>query len=327
MVALYNRGGWITPAQIVNITVNQQAAGIMESPDGGQLLAIVPDTSPTHAGQLIRIDPETGTVSPLAALGQPTSMVAASDKGSLYLGSRWSRRVRRLSWPGLVETAAFDVPSGGVETLLAVPGLPGSILVGQSTLFGPQDVVIYDGGSGRAKHGAVYGSRDCLALDESGGRLYALDNGLSSFELTAYAVDTDGLTQLGRSQTLTVGFGTGLAAWGGHIYTSNGLVVDADTYATLPKRIPAASDSQILLDPPNNRIYFVGSSGQYGTAYLMVYELASLNQVGALVLHGVRNLPLRIARWGRNGLAVVQDAAYGNDPGMYIFRTDLVRPF
>lgn len=327
VVALYNRGGWITPAQIVNITINQQAAGIIESPDGGQLLGIVPDTSPTHAGQLIRIDPQTGVVSPLAALGKPTSMVAASDKGSLYLGSRWSSRVRRLAWPGLAETAAFDVPSSGVETLLAVPGAPGSILVGQTNLFGSQEVVIYDGGSGRANHGAVYGSLDCLAMDESGSRLYALDNGLSSFEMTAYSVDAGGLTLLGRPQALAVGFGTGLAAWGGRVYTSNGLVIDPSTYAALPKRIATASDAQFLLDPPNNRIYFAGSSGQYGTAYLMVYNLATLDQVGALVLHGVRNTPLRIVRWGRNGLAVVQSAAYGSDPSMYIFQTDLVRPF
>ncbi|WP_306591250.1 hypothetical protein [Geothrix sp. 21YS21S-4] len=327
VVALYSPSGWITPAQIVNITINQQVTGIMESPDGGQLLAIVPETSSTYAGQLIRIDPETGSVSPLLALGKPTSMVAASDKRSLYVGSRWSSRIRRLAWPGLAEVMAFDLPSEGALTLLAVPGAPGSILVGQPALLGGQEIVIYDGNVGRPGHGAVYGYGDCVAFDTSGSRFYILNNGLSSFDLAAYSVDAGGLLLLGRSQTLNVTYGTGLAAWGGALYTSNGLVIDPTQFIVRPKSIGTGFQSQFFLDPPNNRMYFVGDSGQYGTVYLMVYDLTTLNRVGALVLHGIRNLPVRIVRWGRNGLAVAQDAGIGSDSSMYIFQTDLVRAF
>lgn len=330
VTALYSsNGGWITPAQIVNITLNQPVSGMVESPAGGNLLAIVPDTSTVNPSSLIQIDPKSGQVTSMLTLGKnPSALAVASDKGSIYMGSTQSNLVQRLAWPGLAQMSAVDLVSSGTVSLVTVPGSPNSILVGQTTIFPPaQEVVIYDDGKPRVLHGGVYGYRDCIAIDESAAKVYALNNGLSSFDMEAYTADSSGLTLIGRSGTLDIGFGTGIAVSGGKLYTSSGLVIDTTTLAPLSKRIVVTSDSRLLLDPPNNRIYFVGPSGFYGLGYVFAYDLTTLNQVGALPLHGMITTPQRIVRWGRNGLAVIPDSAYGNDSTMYVFQTDLVRPF
>jgi hypothetical protein len=330
VAALYSQSaGWITPAQIVNITLNQPVSGMVESPADGNLLAIVPDTTSVNPKSLIQIDPRSGQVTPLLALANnPSALVLASDKGSIYTGSTQSSLIRRLAWPSLAPLSTIDLVSGGTVSLAVVPGSPNSVMVGKSTSFPPTlEIVIYDDGTPRSLHGAVDGYRDCIAIDESGAKVYALNNGLTNFDMRAYTVDGSGLASSGRSGTLDIGFGTGLAISGGKLYTSSGLVIDSATLAPLSKRIVVPSDSRFLVDPPNNRIYFVGASGTYGTGYLFVYDLTTLNQVGALILHGMISTPQRLVRWGRNGLAVVPDSGYGNDSTMYVFQTDLVRPF
>ena len=330
VAALYsNKGGWITPPQIVNITLNQPVCGMVESPTGGSLLAIVPDSSTSNPSSLIQIEPNTGQVTSMLTLGKsPSALAVASDKGSIYMGSTQSNLVQRLAWPGLAKVSEIDLGSSGTASLVAIPGSPSSILVGQTTFFPPaQEVVIYDDGRPRGLHGGVYGYRDCIAIDESAGKVYALNNGLSAFDVEAYTVDGYGLTSIGRSGRLDIGFGTGIAVSGGKLYTTSGLLIDSNTLAPLSKRIVRTSNNRLLIDSPNNRIYFVGPSGFYGLGYLVAYDLTTLNQVGVLALNGMLTTPQCLVRWGRNGLAVVPDSAYGNDSTMYVFQTDLVRPF
>lgn len=330
VTALYSsNGAWITPAQIVNITLSQPVSGVVESPAGGNLLAIVSSTSTANPSSLIQIDPKSGQVTSMLTLGKdPSALALASDKGSIYIGSTQSNFVQRLAWPGLAQMSAIDLVSSGTESLVAVPGSPDSILVGQTTIFpGSQNIVIYDDGKPRAHPGGVYGFQDCIAIDESAAKVYVLNNGLSSFDAEAYTADSSGLTFIGRSGTLDIDFGTGIAVSGGKLYTSSGLVIDTNTLTPLSKRIGVTSDSCFLLDPPNNRIYFAGPSGFYGHGYVFAYDLATLNYVGFLRLNGMIATPKRIVRWGRNGLAVVPYSTYGSDATMYVFQTDLVRPF
>lgn len=330
VTALYSKNaGWITPAQVVNITLNQPASGMVEAPTGESLLAIVPDTSTANPSSLIQINPKSGQVTSMLTLGKnPSALAVASDKGSIYMGSAQSNLVQRLAWPGLAQISEIDLVSSGTVSLVAVPGLPNSIMVGQTTIFSQtQEVVIYDDGKPRALHGGVSGFRDCIAIDESAAKVYVLNNGISGFEMEAYTANSSGLTSIGRSGKLDNGFGAGVAVLGGKLYTSGGVVIDSTTLTPLPKGIVVTPDNRFLLDPPNNRIYFVGPSGSYGLGYLFAYDLTTLNQVGALPLHGMITSPQRIVRWGRNGLAVVPDFAYGNDSTMFVFQTDLVRPF
>jgi len=329
VASLYSRAtGAITPAQVIHVTVDQQVAAMVESPTGDRLLAIVPDTGRAFAGRLISLDPHTGQINSLLAPAvAPTSLVVSGDGNSLYLGSKYSKRVDRLVWPSLSQAATFEHQFTGTGSLVALPGSSTSVVVGQTVIGSTQVVEIFDEGQPRAGGGSVIGSGDCLAVDETGTRVYALDNGLSSFELRSYAVDAVGLNQTGVSGALPIGFQTGIATWGGKVYTSNGLVIDSITMAVQAKRIPASTDSRFLLDPPNNRIYFFEDSGFYGLKYLMVYNLATLEQVGALPLPGMTGAPRAIVRWGANGLALVPDPDSGTESPLFLMQTDLVKAF
>lgn len=329
VAALYSPdAGAITPAQVISITTNLQVSQLMEAPSGGKLVALSPDTSTTYPGALVQIDPLTGQVSPLLTPSVvPTSLAVASDKGSLYLGSTWSSQVMRLAWPGLTQMAAFDLGATSTASLLAVPGRPGSVMVGQNTIFRPaQELVIFDDGVPRNLHGGVYGYGNCMTFDADAGKFYALDNAQSGFDLTSYSVDGAGFSQLGSKLALPAGFGAGIGYSNGRLYVSNGLVLDLSTMTALTSRFGAGSDSRFLLDPPNNRVYFIGQ-GSYGVIYLTAFNLTTFAQVGALALRGMTGMPQQIVRWGRYGLAIIPDASYGTSPTAFVFQSDLVAPF
>jgi hypothetical protein len=334
VAALYNPGtGAITPPQVVNIIANLQVSSLVGAPSGGNLLGLASTTAISYPGSLIQLDPFTGQTNAILTSVIPyTCMAFSSDNSSLYLGSSQSPHITRMAWPGLNQIAAFDlvssafIPGTGAETLLAVPGSPGSVLVGQPTIFSPgQAIVIYDEGIARTKFGGVYGYGNCIAFDSAAPKLYALENGDSAFDLTAYSVDASGLSQIIQSTALKVTYGTGIATWASLVYTSSGLVIDPSTMTVLPKSIVTSNDPGFLLDPPNNRMYFV-TYGDYQTRYLMVYDLTTFNQVGSLVLNGMTGPSQQIVRWGRNGLAILQNPNFGSS-APFIFQSDLVAPF
>lgn len=329
VAALYNSGTALagcTPAQVVNITFDQQVSGMVESPGGGQLLCVVPASSPTFASNLLSIDPGTGAMASLKVLaGDPSLILNSGDKQTFYVGSNSTSLVERYAWPSLTLNQEFNVNLGHPIQMLELPGSPGSLLINQwGGPFGPAGLVIYDNGIPRAKQSAIYGFGNCLAVNADATRAYGYENGLSSQEFVAYSIDGTGLAELSRTGNLITG-NADIAYAGGSIYSSYGAVIDPATTSVQSPGPLAPSDSKLLIDVTNDRMYFFGSM-DYQTKIILIYRLSTLEQIGSLPVHGMTGLPGTLVRWGKNGLAATSKPGSGTGSPIYLFQCDYVAP-
>lgn len=331
VAALYNSGTALagcTPAQVVNITFDQQVSGMVESPGGGKLLCVVPASSPTFASNLLSIDPGTGAMASLKVLADDPSLILNSgDKQTFYVGSNSTSLVERFAWPSLTLSQEFNVNLGHPIQMLELPGSPGSLLINQwGGPFGPgpAGLVIYDNGIPRTKQGGIFGHGNCLAMNTDASMAYAFENGLSSKELVTYSIDGTGLTERFRTGNLITG-DADIAYAGGSIYTSYGAVIDPATTSIRSPGPLAPSDSRLLIDATNDRLYFFGSM-DYQTKIILIYRLSTLEQIGSLPVHGMTGFPGTLVRWGKNGLAVTSMPGSGSGSPIYLFQCDFVAP-
>jgi len=303
--------------------IRQTAVAMTWDAPSARLYLAVPPTAPTHANSVIALDPVSGSVGPVAPIGNFPGALAASDDGQfLYVAPRESNELQRLRLPAL--TRDLGIALGGnadgnfAATFVAVaPGAPRTVAVLRSRLpFGGGDnVAVFDDTVSRP----VILTRDDFAVGHGIHALHwrdathlygvAANNPPWLYDFDASAA---GLSVAG-SQPIAPLQWTGDNHFNfanGRIYISEG--TEFDPVARAVAGTFTAPDTThrligILADPANGRVFAL-SKDVFTSAALHAYDINTRALIATVPLFNVSfapNVPTRLHRWGSDGLAML----------------------
>ena len=289
-------------------------------------------TATTNPNSIAILDPSTGAITsvvPVPAGSEPNLLAISDDAQFLYVGFDGTSSVQRYTLPALKPDVNMPLgtdPNFGPYFALDIqvaPGAPHTIAVSlgvQNFSFIAQGgVVIYDDASPRPMKvpgGAGTGnSLDTLQWGSDATTIFAADTEAGTANLFYKIPVTSG----GASSAQNIGpdgfFGkrihfdraTGnIYSDGGPIRDSNGVIV-----GTFDVSQPTDPYFTVMVPDPNLRAAFFAKHSSFGTAGVQIdsFELAHLSLIDSIQLSaGVDGDPIRLLRWGQNGLALVTDS-------------------
>jgi hypothetical protein len=277
----------------------------------GKIYFSTPSSAPANANSIVELDPVSAEIGPAAFAGSDPTFEAVSDDGQfLYVGFAGSNTIRRFTLPSLTPDISLPLgnyPSGPLFAgdIQVFPGQPHSVAVARSAVGGypsGYDVAVFDDAMQRpnALHvdGAYFSSTQFGATPDV---LYGGDGVISTMSIDAAGVSLTSLANFSQgSMPARVHYDAGI------LYTDRGLAIDPvtstqiGTYAMEPGEfgVAAAPDSSL------NRIFFLISDF---TDVIRAYDLTTFAPIAEIPLSSVAfppNRPLRLIRWGPDGLAL-----------------------
>lgn len=297
---------------IRQVAVN--AADIAWDEVGEKIYLTTPSSAPTDPNTIRSLDPVTRTLGAPVFAGSDPGVPAVSDDGQfLYVGFWGSNTIKRFTLPGLQEDIVLPMgnyPSGPLFAgdIQVFPGLPNSVAVARSAnpgFPGGYDVAVFDDAVPRAN--ALHPDHGAVSTIQFGATPDVLYGGEGI--ITTMSVDANGVnfvssdTYSQQSGAARIHFDDGL------LYTQLGQVIDPVTKTLVGTfdlhlnfgnfGLAAAPDSDV------NRVFFLVSGG---FAYeVRAYDMTTFALIATIRLDSVQfpfNRPLRIIRWGTDGLAL-----------------------
>jgi hypothetical protein len=296
-------------------------------PATGQLYLSVQGSSSASPDTITVLDPSTGQLGTSVSVGSEPDQLAISGDGSyLYAGVDQSGLVQRFTLPNLGKDIAVSLASGSTPYYAAdvevAPGAPHTIAVLRGTV-GISDldqggVAIYDDSVQRpttvpgANNGGSADLMNSLQWGAGTSALYGEENG-SNQDLFTVSVNSGGVqvtndysgafnTQLGNGP-FVLGAKLHFDAGTGYVYSDDGQVVDPSTGTVVGS---FGTSGLMVPDSTLGFAFFLGqtSAQQGGPDYtLTAYNLTTFAKVGSIILPSIAGNPVRLLRWGSDGLA------------------------
>lgn len=323
-----------------------EANDMVWNPSTQEIYLSVPASSANNPNTITALNPATGQLGISQATGSEPDKLAVSGDGSyLYAGLDSAGSVQRFMLPGLGKDIAISLgsdPTFGPDyavDLEVAPGSPHTIAVVRgSSSPDVGGVVVYDDAVARPTSvpGGYYliPSTDMLL-----GKVEAIQwkpdlstiYGSGDNYLDIFSVNSSGVQAASAYQNLYGGFGPALQydAITGYLYSS---AIGADgsnaidpatgkTVGTFPLNaieggFDFGSTAPMVPDGTLNIAYFVGhlqaaSSPQEYT--LEAFDLTHFTVLGAISIPNVVGVPVKLIRWGTNGLAFLTQTRNTND--------------
>lgn len=303
-----------------------QANDIVWDPISQQLYLSVQSTNATSGNTIAALDPATGQFGIAQAAGtDPDRLALSSDSSYLYAGIDGSSSVQRFTLPSLSPDISIPIASSPAAyyamAIAVAPGNPQTIAVlrGAPNVL-PADqggVVIYDNTVPRPTsipgfNTAPNAEIDTLQWGSASTQLYGATDD-SPYDLYALSVNANGV-QIANTYS-----GANTAPSGsisnipypqlhfdtttGLLYSDNGTVINPATGKTSGA---FAADGRMTIDDTLGIAYFVSQTPVQigGPDYtLTAFNLTTFAQISSIVVPGVAGQPVKLLRWGSNGLA------------------------
>jgi Abnormal spindle-like microcephaly-assoc'd, ASPM-SPD-2-Hydin/Beta-propeller repeat len=307
-------------------------------PHSALLYASISPTSPTHANDVIVIDPTTASIVQSWSVGNGPDPLAVSDDGKLlYVGLDGDMKVAQIALPGGTvnfSTSLGNTPNSSIpmvaNALVVFPGQPHSWAVAQNAsqpTFPPygQGIAVYDDAVQRPT-AYLPGGTDWSSLLFIGGNtnfLYAISADLGPSTYGQFSISSAGITSVQSDFSdsgAAYNVGGLLDTDGTSLYANNGQVINPTNLAiTYPFPNLNSNIPGIKVDVPASRVYFSGALpfGNFGFDYeIEAFDLASQNLVGTIAFNeGMQRSDL--FRWSTNGMLV------DTSLGIFVLRTSL----
>lgn len=318
---------------ILNVPI--QANDMVWDPTSEQIYLSVPGTSGTNANTITALNPATGVLGVSQAAGSgPDRLALSSDGTYLYAGLDGVGLVQRFTLPGLGKDIAISLgslanfgPYSATDVEVS-PASPHTIAVLRGTADGTGGIVIYDDAVARPTSvpGGYYvipgtdfllGTIDTILWKPDASTIY----GSGYNYLDTFSVNSGGVQATYAYQSVYGGFGpvihydptTGylysstIGASGSNVIDpSTGKVVGTFPLNAIEGGFDFGSTAAMVTDGTLNIAYFLGhlqttSSAQEYT--LEAFDLTHYTVLGAISVPNVVGTPVKLIRWGTNGLA------------------------
>ena len=294
------------------------ASDIVSDRIGGLLYLSSPSSSAANPNSVFALDPVTGLLGAVGYAGVDPSLEAVSDDGSyLYVGLNGASGVQRLKLPTLAPDLTIPMGSDAQGALFAndiqvAPGLAHTLAVTRGHSIGGSDagVAVFDDAVSRPAifsmvNNAPAGDQwvqwntvNTLDGFGSNGALYTLGVSAAGLSLVS-AASPSALSNAGRSHLA-----------GGALFLDGGYKVDPSTGALLGKYSVAApaSMSGVAPDTTHGRLFALVRDAPNNGVFLQAYDINTFAPIATVPLYGLNFAstgPLRLVRWGADGLATI----------------------
>jgi hypothetical protein len=326
-------GGTSSPATFTVIaagqytvdTLNQAANDLVWDPVNQVIYLSVPSTASANGNTISVQNPATGTiVSTQFAGSEPDVLALSASSTYLYAGLDGSASVQRFKLPDLGADVSYSLGNNGsgpyfaLDLQAAPSNSHTSAVTLGSTGSSPEalgGVVIYDDATPRPTMAPGFGTYggslyDSLQWGSDDSVLYANNNEDSAFDFFVLDVNSQGVTprqdypNAFTKYYIRIHYDLGTQL----VYGDDGSVVTPST--GLPAGVFQASGVMVP-DSSLNAAFFAGQTNfQSGTGDITIesFNLTQFTPVAEISIPNVNGNPVRLIRWGQNGLAFNTDA-------------------
>lgn len=280
----------------------------------------VPSTAVKNGNSIAVLNPTTAKIASSQFAGsEPDVLAISGDSSFLYVGLDGADIVQRFTLPSLGTDISYSLGSDPVfgpyfaldlQVAPAAPhttavslGLPNSI---PAAIGG---IVIYDDATARPTKVPGFGPTshvyDSLQWGSDATVLYAANGETSGFDFYTLSVNPSGavldndyfgeFTQFG----IRIHFDPGTNL----VYSDDGIVVDPSTGLQGGN---FQASGLMVPDSTINAAFFIGQTqSQFGTPNFTIesFDLTHFTAITSITLPNVNGFPIRLIRWGQNGLA------------------------
>lgn len=322
-------------------TQNIQANDMVWDQSTQQIYLSVAGTDPAHPNSIAALDPVTGQIDATVSAGTGADRLAVSSDGSsLYAGIDKNSVVQRFLLPSLASditiplgTDSSSQPYYAID-VEADPAGPNTIAVSRATSpTAAGNIAIYDGTVPRTalasspSFAEPFGS---LVWNATGSNIYgAFNSNLYDSSLFTFTVNSNGIQLSGNDELNQPGqaFSLGIlhySALTGYLYNDAGAQIDPSNDSVINGLPTAAVQGTSAYVTPRLTL-----DDGLGMAWVLVQQDLIQNQpyvieafdlrtnvlLGSISIPNVVGTPVKLIRWGSNGLAFLTNGAKGPEQG------------
>lgn len=291
--------------------------------DTRQLIYLsIPSLAASNGNTIATLDPLTGNIQSTQFAGsEPDKLALSSDDQYLYAGVDGSSSVQRFSLPTLAPDIKYSLGAHPVFgptfawDLQVAPDLPHTTAVSRavfstspwSSIAGIQ---VYDDATQRTTT-ALGPTYDSLQWG-SDSTLYANNAEDTNFNFFVLSVSGSGVVQAKNYPNVFSQFYMSIHydAVAKLLYGDDGTIVNPSTGKIVGR---FAASGLMFPEDSTKTAYFLGQTAfQAGSTdfTLASFDLTTLAPLSEIVIPNVQGYPLRLIRWGTNGLAFNDNAGY-----------------
>ncbi|MGO9604714.1 MAG: hypothetical protein ACLQAT_15230 [Candidatus Binataceae bacterium] len=304
-------------AGYAELEVNQQSNDIVNDPVNQVIYLSVPGIVTPNGNTISVLNLASGQISSSQFAGSEPDVLAISDDSQfLYAGIDGAASVQRFTLPSLTMDINYSLGRNSffgpyfALDLQVAPGAPHTTAVSLANMntdpSATGGIVIFDDSTPRPTIAggwwsggeALYGS---LQWGSNNTELYASDTEDSGYDFYILSVNSAGVVLTNDYPGSFSGYGARihLDSGTGLIYADGGQVLNPSTGNPAGKY--SASSGLMVPDSSLNRAFFISQSGT--TATIQAFDLEKFNLIGSITIPNISGTPIRLIRWGNNGLA------------------------
>lgn len=336
----------ITPAPqpgsagITVSTVAVQANDMVWDAMSGQIYLSVAGTNPTNPNTITALNPMTGQLGTSVSAGPGANRLAvSSDDSWLFAGIDKNGSVQRFTLPSLA--ADITIPLGSSATglpyyaldLESAPASPATIAVSRaSSVSQAGSVAIYDGSTQRpTSSSGASGFPEplaSLAWNTNGSSIYGAYPQGATLPVVVLSVNSSGVQLTSSSQPLAIG-AIQYSALSGDVYGFQGNIFNPSTN-TVGTRLPlnvvagglwVGQSTVLTLDDTLGMVWVLTATATSPSPQMTLeaYDLRTNALLGSVVIPNVVGTPVKLIRWGSNGLAFLTSSTQGTQQGVGVY--------
>jgi len=327
-VTVFSQGGLSSPSTFfvgseggpgyAYVAVNTPANDLAYDPVREVVYLSVPSAAPTAGNSISVLDLASATITNSALLGsEPDALAISDDNQYLYVGIDDEASVQRFTLPGL--TPDITIPLGSnifvgpyyALDLQVAPASPHTTAISLGILgvspHAQGGIVIFDDATPRpttTETGFGFGGGffDSIQWGSDATAVYAADTETGGEDFYTLSVSSDGISLvndydgafIGGENRIHFDPGTGL------VYSDNGQIIDPSTGNTTGQfsGFGAMGAMAMVPDSSINAVFFARGGN------LTSYDMTDLSMINGIGIPDIQGVPVRMIRWGNNGLAL-----------------------
>jgi hypothetical protein len=244
-------------------------------------------------------------------------LAISDDSQFLYAGIDGAAKVQRFALPSLTTDISYSLGSSGFSgpyfalDLQVAPGAPHTTAVTRAVMNSSPaaqgGIVIFDDSTARPTIAKGFGPGggggvlyDSLQWGSDDTALYAANNEDTGFDFYTLMVNAGGITLANDYPSDFSAFNKRIHFDSGSklVYSDGGQAIDPSTGNPVGSYSPS-SFGVMVPDSTLNKAFFVGDSGS-----IQSFKLNQFSLITSITIPSFAGSPLRIIRWGNNGLAI-----------------------